>query len=41
MKKPYTRPGIKTWGTVADLTATGLTRPGSDAKSGSAASQGT
>lgn len=40
MKKDYHKPEIKAWGTVADLTATGLTHPGSDAKSGSAASMG-
>ncbi|MDT8342713.1 MAG: hypothetical protein RQ751_14475 [Longimicrobiales bacterium] len=40
MKKTYEKPGIKSWGTVADLTATGKTKPGNDAKGGSAASQG-
>jgi len=40
MKKDYHKPEIKAWGTVADLTATGLTHPGDDAKQGSAASQG-
>jgi hypothetical protein len=40
MKKVYQKPEIKAWGTVADLTATGLTHPGDDAKQGSAASQG-
>ena len=35
MKKDYHKPEIKAWGTVADLTATGLTNPGNDAKSGS------
>jgi len=39
-KKDYQKPEIKAWGTVADLTATGMTKPGNDAKSGSAASQG-
>lgn len=39
-KKEYNKPEIKSWGTVADLTATGLTNPGNDAKSGSAASMG-
>lgn len=39
-KKPYRAPEIRDWGTVVDLTATGLTHPGSDAKEGSAASQG-
>jgi len=40
MKKEYCKPEIKAWGTVADLTATGRTNPGNDAKSGSAASMG-
>lgn len=35
MKKDYHKPEIKAWGTVADLTATGQTHPGSDAKMGS------
>jgi hypothetical protein len=39
-KKTYNRPEIKSWGTVAELTATGMTMPGGDNKSGSAASQG-
>lgn len=39
-KKPYRKPEIREWGSVADLTATGRTRPGQDAKEGSAASQG-
>lgn len=39
-KKQYQKPQLKEWGTIADLTATGKTMPGSDAKSGSAASQG-
>ena len=41
LQKEYSRPELKNWGTVADLTQTGLTRPGADAKSGSSASQGT
>lgn len=36
----YTTPVLKTWGTVFDLTRTGLTNPGADAKSGSVLSQG-
>ena len=40
MKKDYHKPEIKAWGTVADLTATGMTNPGNDAKSGSASSMG-
>lgn len=39
-KKQYKKPQIREWGTVADLTATGLTHPGDDAKEGSAASHG-
>jgi len=39
-KKDYHKPEIKAWGTVADLTATGMTNPGNDAKGGSAASMG-
>lgn len=39
-KKEYHKPEIKSWGTVADLTATGQTNPGNDAKGGSAASMG-
>lgn len=39
-KKPYRTPEIKDWGTVVDLTATGRTREGQDAKGGSAMSQG-
>jgi hypothetical protein len=35
MKKDYQKPEIKAWGTVADLTATGMTNPGNDAKAGS------
>lgn len=40
MKKPYDSPKLKKWGTMADLTRTGLTNPGGDAKSGSRPSQG-
>ena len=39
-KRNYTKPVVRDWGTVSELTATGLTNPGSDAKSGSAQSQG-
>jgi hypothetical protein len=39
-KKPYTSPELKKWGTVADLTQTGMTNPGGDGKGGSASSQG-
>jgi hypothetical protein len=40
-KQPYVKPTITTLGSVSDLTQTGITQPGPDAKSGSAASQGT
>ena len=40
LRKDYSRPELKNWGTVADLTQTGLTRPGDDVKSGSQPSQG-
>ena len=39
-KKVYVRPSIEDHGKVADLTATGITTGGDDAKGGSAASQG-
>lgn len=39
-KEPYRAPELEEWGSVADLTATGNTQEGSDAKGGSAASQG-
>jgi hypothetical protein len=39
-KKQYRKPEVQDWGTVRDLTATGLTHPGDDLKAGSAASQG-
>lgn len=29
-RKPYLKPRLKTWGTVADLTLTGVTNCGSD-----------
>lgn len=35
VKKPYRKPELKKWGTVADLTKTGLSTEGGDAKSGS------
>lgn len=40
IKKAYVAPQLKTWGTVASLTQTGLTNPGGDGKSGSVASKG-
>lgn len=40
MKKSYTTPKLKKWGTVAEMTQTGQTNPGADGKGGSAASQG-
>lgn len=39
-KKAYRKPEIREWGTVADLTATGATNPGSDGKDGSGPSEG-
>ncbi len=39
-KKNYTKPIVRDWGTVSELTATGMTMPGQDAKQGSAMSQG-
>ncbi len=39
-KKEYVRPSVEDFGLVADLTATGTTQDGADAKGGSAASQG-
>jgi hypothetical protein len=38
--REYSEPTLEEWGTVADLTQTGLTHPGTDAKSGSRPSQG-
>lgn len=40
MKKSYTSPELRKWGTVANLTQTGLTNPGADGKGGSRPSQG-
>ncbi len=34
-KKTYVPPSLAAWGTVADLTAVGMTNPGDDAKGGS------
>jgi hypothetical protein len=39
-KKSYTKPALKAWGRVADLTQTGLTHPGGDGKMGSVDSKG-
>ena len=39
-KKEYKRPEFTELGSVIDVTQTGLTNPGPDGKSGSAASQG-
>jgi hypothetical protein len=39
-KRAYETPKLVELGTVADLTQTGKTNPGSDGKGGSAASQG-
>ncbi len=38
--KSYETPKLVSLGTVADLTQTGLTNPGPDAKSGSVLSEG-
>ena len=38
--KSYEKPALKRWGSVADLTKTGTTNPGSDVKDGSSASRG-
>jgi len=40
MDKPYSEPSLSEWGTVTQLTQTGLTNPGADGKSGSRPSQG-
>ncbi len=40
MDKSYSAPEFEEFGTVADLTETGLTNPGDDAKIGSVASPG-
>ena len=34
-KRPYQKPDLKTWGTIADLTQVGMTNPGTDCKNGS------
>jgi hypothetical protein len=39
-KAEYTTPVVTDWGTVTDLTQTGRSRPGGDAKSGSVMSRG-
>jgi hypothetical protein len=39
-KKSYTSPELKKWGTVANLTQTGMTNPGDDDKDGSSPSSG-
>ena len=39
-RKHYTKPIVRDWGTVSELTATGQTMPGGDAKQGSVSSQG-
>jgi hypothetical protein len=39
-KRSYVRPAIEDFGKVVDLTATGLTNPGDDAKQGSVLSPG-
>jgi len=40
MDKTYSTPSLSEWGTVTDLTHTGLTNPGDDGKAGSRPSQG-
>jgi hypothetical protein len=40
VKKTYTSPDLKKWGTVTTLTQTGKTREGGDQKNGSKLSQG-
>lgn len=40
MDKSYSAPEFEEFGTVADLTETGLTNPGGDAKGGSVMSNG-
>jgi hypothetical protein len=39
-REEYRAPELEEWGSVADLTQTGLTRPGDDTKTGSRPSQG-
>jgi hypothetical protein len=39
-KKEYRKPSIEDFGAVTELTATGLTNPGGDGKSGSVNSNG-
>jgi hypothetical protein len=39
-KQPYTQPRLETIGAIADFTRTGITNPGGDGKTGSAASKG-
>ncbi len=39
-KKPYTMPELREWGKIIDLTNTGNTYPGLDAKGGSVLSKG-
>lgn len=39
-KQDYTSPTVTDFGTVTELTQTGLTHPGGDAKMGSKMSQG-
>ena len=40
IKSPYVQPELKRLGAVADLTKTGRTNPGFDAKAGSVNSRG-
>lgn len=40
VRETYSPPQLVEWGSVSDLTRTGRTQPGLDAKGGSAASRG-
>ena len=40
MDKEYSRPELRAWGSVTELTQTGQTNPGTDGKAGSRPSQG-
>lgn len=40
MDKAYETPSLREWGSVTELTQTGLTNPGTDGKAGSRPSEG-
>lgn len=40
MDNSYSTPSLSEWGTVTQLTQTGLTNPGTDGKAGSRPSEG-